>query len=196
MAAGFRFLNVDIKAQIDAVGDAEFVFGAVRKYDPGWHTATVERLALVDVENDTHQGLPPARVGRWSGWNTNGWVKVWRDRPKTFQTFTHQVPDYNGTGWHDISQTREVWQKTRWFGEQVEATLTYDEDASYVSTGIVGKILRGPFDEANEHVFRYAASLSREWFGDARVFKIGDEGVPEVPTDSLTWDPLPPGTLD
>jgi hypothetical protein len=196
MAAGYRVLPNHIKAQIDAVGDAEFVFGSVRKYEADWHAATSARLGLVDVGNQARQGLPAALVGRWSRWNINGWVKVWKDRPKILQTFTHEVPNYNGTGSHNVSQTRAVWRKSRWYGEQVEAMLVHDNEEKEVSTGIVQKVFRGPYDETLEQQFRYGASLSREWFGDARVFPVGENGVPEIPNDTLTWDPLPPGTVE
>jgi hypothetical protein len=196
MAAGFRVLPDHIKAQIDAVGNADFVFGSVRKYDPAWHSATIQRLELIEVDADTHQGLPPAKTGRWSGWNVKGWTKVWRDRPRISRSFTHEVPNYRGNGYHDITQTRDVFQKSRWFGEQIEALLVHDNEATDVSTGVVQKVFRGPFDESREHEFRYGASQSREWFGDARVFTVGEDGVPEIPTDVLHWEPLPPGTRE
>ena len=196
MAAGYRVLPDHLKAQIHALGDSEFVFGSVRKFDANWHAATVARLGLAEVDENAHQGLPPAKTGRWSGWNARGWTIVWKERPRVSQTFTHQVPNYRGNGFHDITQTRQVYQKSRWFGEQLEAYLVHDYEETDVSTGIVQKVFRGPFDESREHEFRYGASLSREWFGGAQVFQIGADGVPDIPNDTLTWEPLPPGTRE
>jgi hypothetical protein len=196
MAAGFRVLPADIKAQIDAIGDSEFVFGTARTYSAAWHSAVIDRLQLRDAGDSEFRGLPGTAVGRWSRWNVTGWIKVWRDRPKIPQTFTHQVPNYRGDGWHDISQTRQVFQKSRWFGEQIEAVLTRDRDTTDMSTGIVQKKLRGPYDDSQYESYRYAASLSREWFGEARVFKIGEDGIPDIPLETLLWEPLPPGTAD
>lgn len=104
-----------------------------------------------------------------------GWTKVWKNRPKVQQTFTHQVPNYRGDGYHDISQTRDVWRKLRWFGEQIEAQVSRDVDSYDSSVGVVGKVIQGPFVEEREHEFRYLASLSREWFGQARLLRVGDD---------------------
>lgn len=196
MAAGFRTLPEDLKHEIDSLDGAPFVFGAVRANSPEWHTETMEKLDLADVGDGWAQGLPSANVGRWSRWNITGWTKVWRQLPKVPQTFTHQMPNYRGDGYHDISQTRDVWQKSRWFGEQIEAQLSRDVDSSDASVGIVRKMIHGPFSEEREHEFRYLASLSREWFGQARLLRVGDDGVPEIPNEALSWEPLPPGNLD
>jgi len=196
MAAGYRTLPEEIKREIDSLDGAPFVFGAINRYSEAERRATVARLQLSDASDGAAQGIPPATVGRWSRWNLEGWTKVWRDRPKTQQSFTHEVPNYRGNGYHDVSWTRDVWDKSRWFGEQVEAQLTLHDDVPDVSIGIVQKAIQGPFESHREHEFRYLASLSREWFGQARLFRVGDEGIPDIPNDSLGWDPLPPGSID
>lgn len=196
MAAGYRVLPEDLKREIDSLDAVPFVFGAVRAFSPEWESETKKRLDLIDVSDGMAQGLPPVNVGRWSRWNITGWTKVWRELPKVPQTFTHQVPNYRGNGYHDITQTRDVWQKSRWFGEQLEAQLSRDVRSHDASVGIVRKVIEGPFSEEREHEFRYLASLSREWFGQVRLLRIGDNGVPEIPNEALSWEPLPPGSLE
>lgn len=196
MGSGFRSLPEAIKAQIDAIGGVPFVFGAYKPYTAELASDWTTRLELEEVADATWVGLPPAISGQWSRWNILGREVIRKDLPKVYRSWSIEAPDFNGPGTHSITFTREVYQKQRLWGAQVEAQVTRVDESIESLLGTVSMTLDGPYDEGREKDYLYAASLCRTWFGSVQVLPISSAGVPEIPTQYFGWEFLPKGTVE
>jgi len=194
MGSGYRALPQELKAEIDSLGDAQFVFGAVRNFSDELLSAWTHHLDLQEVGDEAWSGLPPASTGRWSKWNASGREVVRRDLPKVPHSWTIEAPDFHGSGTHPISFYREVFQRQRLYGQQIEAAVIRRDEPRDVLVGTVLLTLQAPFDEAATQSYLYAASLARTWFGSATAYSLDESGVPQVPDQSVSWDFLPDGT--
>lgn len=196
MRSGFRSLPEEIKAEIDSLGEVQFVFGAVRNFSDQLLADWTGRLELEQVGDDEWIGLPPASTGRWSKWNVNGREIVRRDLPKVFRSWTTEAPNFNGNGTHSITHSREVFRKQRLYGQQIEAAVTRRDEPRDSLVGTVLLTLQAPYDEDAEQAYLYAASLARTWFGSATAYSLDETGIPQVPDQSVSWDFLPDGTVE
>lgn len=196
MSSGFRSLPEEIKAEIDSLGEVQFVFGAVRSFSDQLLADWTGRLELEEVGEDEWIGLPPASTGRWSKWNINGREIVRRDLPKTYHSWTIEAPDFQGSGTHPITFSREVFRKQRLYGQQIEAAVTRRDEPRDSLVGTVLLTLQAPYDEDAEQAYLYAASLARTWFGSATAYSLDETGIPQVPDQSVSWDFLPDGTVE
>jgi hypothetical protein len=196
MSSGFRSLPKEIKAEIDSLGEVQFVFGAVRNFSDQLLADWTDRLELEQVSDDEWIGLPPASTGRWSKWNAKGREVVRRDLPKVFRSWTTEAPNFNGNGTHPITHSREVFRKQRLYGQQIEAAVTRRDEPRDSLVGTVLLTLQAPYDEDAEQSFLYAASLARTWFGSATAYSLDETGIAQVPDQSVSWDFLPDGTVE
>lgn len=196
MSSGFRSLPEEIKAEIDSLGEVQFVFGAVRNFSDQLLADWTSRLELEQVGDDEWIGLPPASTGRWSKWNVNGREIVRRDLPKVFRSWTTEAPNFNGNGTHPITHSREVFRKQRLYGQQIEAAVTRRDEPRDSLVGTVLLTLRSPYDEDAELAYLYAASLAKTWFGSATAYSLDETGIPQVPDQNVSWDFLPDGTAE
>lgn len=196
MSSGFRSLPEEIKAEIDSLGEVQFVFGAVRNFSDQLLADWTQRLELEQVGDDEWIGLPPSSTGRWSKWNINGREIVRRDLPKTYHSWTIEAPDFQGSGTHPITFSREVFRKQRLYGQQIEAAVTRRDEPRDSLVGTVLLTLQAPYDEDTEQAYLYAASLSRAWFGSATAYSLDEAGIPQVPDQIVSWDFLPDGTVE
>jgi hypothetical protein len=189
-------LPQEIKAEIDSLGEVQFVFGAVRNFSDQLLADWTGRLELEHVGDDEWIGLPPASTGRWSKWNLNGREVVRRDLPKVFRSWTTEAPNFNGNGTHPITHSREVFRKQRLYGQQIEAAVTRRDEPRDSLVGTVLLTLQAPYNEDAEQAYLYAASLARTWFGSATAYSLDETGIPQVPDQSVSWDFLPDGTVE
>lgn len=196
MGSGFRTLPTEIKAQIDAIGDARFVFGAARRHSPEQQAAWVDALDLEEVDDSQWMGVPSISAGRWSKWNVTGRLKVRRDLPKIWHSWSIDAPDFQGGGTHPVSFGREVFQKQRLYGRQIEASVALVDEPAATLVGTVLMELQGPYDPAKDEDYLYAASLARTWFGSVSVLTLDEAGVPQIPDAIFGWEFLPDGTPD
>jgi len=196
VGSGFRTLPPEIKAQIDAIGDVRFVFGATRRYSPEQQASWVDALGLDEFDDATWMGIPPATTGRWSKWNITGRLKIRRDLPKVWHSWSIDAPDFNGGGTHPVTFSREVYQKQRLYGRQIEASVSLVDEPLDMLVGTVLLELQGPYDPAMEDEYLYAASLARTWFGSVSVLPLDEAGVPQIPDSTFGWEFLPDGTRD
>lgn len=196
MGSGFRSLPPEIKAQIDAVGDVRFVFGATRRFTPEQHAAWVDAPGLEEVDDTNWMGVPSAATGRWSKWNIGGRLRIRRDLPKVWHSWSIEAPDFRGEGTHTISFGREVFQKQRLYGRQIEASVALVDEPVDTLVGTVLLELQGPYDPAEDDEYLYAASLARTWFGSVSVLPLDEAGVPQIPDSTFGWEFLPDGTRD
>lgn len=196
MSSGFRSLPEEIKAEIDSLGEVQFVFGAVRNFSDQLLAEWTDRLELEQVGDEEWIGLPPASTGRWSKWNVNGREIVRRDLPKVYHSWTIEAPDFQGSGTHPITFSREVFRKQRLYGQQIEAAVTRRDEPRDSLVGTVLLTLQAPYDEEAEQAYLYAASLARTWFGSATAYSLDETGIPQVPDQSVSWDFLPDGTVE
>lgn len=196
MSSGFRSLPEEIKAEIDSLGEVQFVFGAVRNFSDRLLADWTQRLELEEVGDGEWIGLPPASTGRWSKWNVNGREIVRRDLPKVYHSWTIEAPDFQGSGTHPVTFSREVFRKQRLYGQQIEAAVTRRDEPRDSLVGTVLLTLQGPYDEDSEQAYLYAASLARTWFGSATAYSLDKAGIPQVPDQGVNWDFLPGGTVD
>jgi hypothetical protein len=196
MGSGFRTLPVDLKAQIDAVGNRRFVFGAVRPYSAALEAQWTTGLKLESVGDGEWIGLPGRETGRWSAWNINGREVVRKDLPKVYKSWTTEAPNFNGIDTHSIHHGKDVYQRQHLYGAQIEAAVRRVDEPRDLLVGTVLLELRGPFSEDNESDYLYAASLARTWFGSATLLELDEVGVVQVPDHSVTWEFLPDGTAD
>jgi len=196
MSSGFRVLPEEFKAEIDSLGEVQFVFGAVRNFSGQLLADWTERLELEEVGDDAWFGLPPASTGRWSKWNVSGREIVRRDLPKVYRSWTTEAPNFNGNGTHSITHFREVFRKQRLYGQQIEAAVTRRDEPRDSLVGTVLLTLQAPYDEEAERAYLYAASLARTWFGSATAYSLDETGIPQIPDQSVSWDFLPDGTVE
>lgn len=196
MSSGFRSLPEEVKAEIDSLGEVQFVFGAVRNFSDQLLSDWTQRLELEEVGDGEWIGLPPASTGRWSKWNINGREIVRRDLPKVYHSWTIEAPDFQGSGTHPITFSREVFRKQRLYGQQIEAAVTRRDEPRDSLVGTVLLTLHAPYDEDAEQAYLYAASLARTWFGSATAYSLDEAGIPQVPDQSVSWDFLPDGTVE
>lgn len=196
MSSGFKSLPDEIKAEIESLGQVHFTFGAVRNFSDQLLASWTGRLELEPVGEGEWIGLPPASTGRWSKWNIRGREIVRRDLPKIYRSWTIEAPDFQGTGTHPITFTREVFRKQRLYGQQIEAAVTRRDEPRDSLVGTVLLTLQAPYDEEAEQAYLYAASLARTWFGSATPYRLGATGIPQVPDQSVSWDFLPDGTVE
>ncbi|GGI42007.1 hypothetical protein GCM10010988_36880 [Cnuibacter physcomitrellae] len=196
MSSGFRSLPDEIKAEIDSLGEAQFVFGAVKNFSEQLLADWTRRLELEEVDDEAWIALPPASTGRWSRWNITGREIVRRDLPKVFRSWTIEAPDFSGSGTHPITHSRDVFQKQRLFGQQIEAAVTRRSEPRDSLVGTVLLTLPAPYDDEAEQAYLYAASLARTWFGSATAYSIDETGIPLVPDRHVSWDFLPDGTVE
>ncbi|MCO1339160.1 hypothetical protein BJH93_09690 [Kocuria polaris] len=196
MSSGFRSLPKKIKAEIDSLGKAQFVFGAKKNFSDQVQSAWTQRLKLEEVGEGEWRGLPPASTGRWSKWNATGREIVRRDQPKVDHSWTIEAPDFHGGGTHPITFAREVFRKQRLYGQQVEAAVTRLDEPRDSLVGTVLLTLQAPYDEEAEQAYLYAASLARTWFGSATAYSLDETGIPQVPEQSFSWHFLPDGSVE
>ncbi|TIH30789.1 hypothetical protein [Subtercola vilae] len=196
MSSGFRSLPEELKAEIDSLGEAQVVFGAVRNFSDQLLSDWTQRLELEEIGDDEWIGLPPAPTGRWSRWNVNGREIVRRDLPKIYRSWTIAAPNFQGGGTHSVSFHKEVFQRQRLYGQQIEAAVTRRDEPRDSVVGTVLLTLQAPYDESAERAYLYAASLARTWFGSATAYSLDELGVPQVPDQSVSWDFLPDGTVE
>lgn len=196
MSSGFRSLPDDLKAAIDSLGEVQFVFGSVRNYSDELLTQWTNGLGLEPVGDEEWIGLPPVSKGRWSKWNISGREIVRRDLPKVYRSWTIEAPDFQGGGTHSVSFYKEVFQKQRLYGQQIEAAVTRRDEPRDSLVGTVLLTLQAPYDEDAEEAYLYAASLARTWFGSATPYGLDEAGIPEIPDQSMTWEFLPDGTIE
>ncbi|MFS4506595.1 hypothetical protein ACMA46_10205 [Clavibacter sp. Sh2141] len=196
MSSGFRSLPESIKAEIDSLGQVQFVFAAVRNFSPELLSDWTQRLALDEIDDSVWVGVPPAQTGRWSRWNIHGRELVRKDLPKIFRSWTIEAPNFGSSGTHPVTFTREVYQRDRLYGQQIEAAVTRREEPRDSLVGTVLLTLQAPYDADAEQSYLYAASLARTWFGSATAYKLNEAGVPELPDQTVSWDFLPDGTAE
>jgi hypothetical protein len=196
MTSGFKTVPLAIRAQIDALGSARFVFGASRPFSEELQSRWVDALALDQSEEGVWRGVPDAGLGRWSKWNISGQELVRKDRPKTQLSWSIEAPDFRGAGTHSISFTKDVFQKERRYGRQIEASVVRVDEPRDALVGSVALELTGPYDETMELEYLYAASLARTWFGSATLLLLDDVGVPRITDETFDWTFLPDGTRE
>jgi hypothetical protein len=196
MNSGYRSLPEELKAEIDSLGETQFVFGAVRSFSDQLLTDWPQRLELDELGDDEWIGLPQASTGRWSKWNVSGREIVRRDLPKVSRSWTIEAPDFHGSGTHSVTFHREVFQKQRRFGQQIEAAVTRRDEPRDALVGTVLMTLQAPYAQDAEQAYLYAASLARTWFGSATPYRLDEAGIPQVPDQSVSWDFLPDGTIE
>jgi len=194
MGVGYRSFPQELKAEIDSLGKGQFVFGAVRNFSDELLSAWTHQLDLQEVGDEAWSGLPLASTGRWSKWNVSGREVVRRDLPKVPHSWTIEAPDFHGSGTHSITFHKEVFQRQRLYGQQIEAAVIRRDEPRDALVGTVLLTLQAPFDEAAIESYLYAASLARTWFGSATAYSLDESGVPQVPDQSVSWDFLPDGT--
>lgn len=196
MSSGFRSLPEEVKAEIDSLGEVQFVFGAVRNFSDQLFADWNERLEVEQVSGEQWIGLPPASIGRWSKWNVSGREIVRRDLPKIDHSWTIEAPDFQGSGTHSITFSREVFRKQRLYGQQIEASITRRDEPRDSLVGTVLLTLQAPYDEDAEQAYLYAASLARTWFGSATAYSLDEAGIPQVPDQGVSWEFLPDGSIE
>lgn len=196
MGSGFRTLPPEIKAHIDAIGDVKFVFGAARRHSPAQEAAWVDALGLDEIDDSQWMGVPSDRTGRWSKWNITGRLAVRRDLPKVWHSWSIEAPNFRGDGTHPVVFGREIFQKQRLYGRQVEASVALVDEPAATLVGTVLLELQGPYDSANDDEYLYAASLARTWFGSVSVLPLDEAGVPQIPDSIFGWEFLPDGTRE
>lgn len=196
MSSGFRSLPEKLKAEIDSLGEVQFVSGATRNYSDQLLNNWRQKLQLEEYSEEEWVGLPPASAGRWSHWNISGRVITRYDLPKVYRSWTIEAPNFGGSGTHPVTFHREVYLKQRIYGQQIEAAVTRINEPRDLLVGTVLLTLQAPYNKQGEQAYLYAASLSRTWFGSATAFPLDQAGVPQVPDQNVSWEFLPDGTAE
>lgn len=196
MGSGFRSLPEELKDEIDSLGKTQFVFGAVRNFSDQLLGDWTQRLELENIDGTGWIGLPPAPTGRWSAWNIHGCEVVRRDQPKIHRSWTIEAPNFRGGGTHSIHFHKDVFQRQRLYGQQIEAAVTRRDEPRDSLVGTVLLTLQAPYDQDAERAYLYAASLARSWFGSATAYRLDEAGIPQIPDQTVSWDFLPNGTVD
>lgn len=197
---GYKYVPDDLQAKINTFAGSRFALGIKRRFESeGEAVSFVEALGLEKNDGGAYVGMPAEDLGRWSRWNAVGREVVRRDLPKETKTVGGwETPNFGdpARGTHTHYTTREVWPRELKYGEQLQATVQLNFEASrWVAQCVVERVFDVNGSQTQDD-YLYAASLSRHWFGSADVIAVDGENSPVFPTQLLEWEVLPPGTSD
>jgi hypothetical protein len=141
--------------------------------------------------------VPPPSAGRWSRYNVDGYMHVRKDLPKIDKAIGGWlVPNFGdwNKGSHTHSSIRKVFQKERWYGQDLPVAITVGEvTGDHITIGFrVEKV----FDRTNlnQRELKYACSLLRENVNThVAVVSTGVSVSDWLADQHVTWEILPEG---
>jgi hypothetical protein len=174
--------------------------------------ACVKRLTLQDVAKYAHLNIraeeghlvvppptiPPARMGKYSAANVQGREIVRRDLPKVSKSFTVEVPNWHGSGTHDIDYTRQVYLRDLIPPKEVALSvevLSEEAESTFLVKFAIDQVLnRGAPDFEGELL--YNLNILQENVGAIGLFTSTATIAEYIRTIHVEWEILPPGTVD
>jgi hypothetical protein len=175
--------------------------------------ACVRHLTVAEVDNFGHLNLrvtngalvvppatiPPKRMGRYSSTNVDGRVVVRRDLPKVYKSFSVEAPDWNGSGTHEVSWTREVYERD--FIEPKYLPLSMEQIPQ--PPGTLGFTVKFQIDQTLaraapdfEADLLYNLNILQENVGSVSIFPSAATLADYASTVRVKWEFLPPGNID
>jgi hypothetical protein len=155
----------------------------------------------VSVQEDAV--LPPARMGKWSMRNREGWERRRADLPKITKTYTWETPNFGDAatyGTHMSSRDREVYQ------------VEFDEPRAHKITAEILKTSGAPSPrvlikfsiaalidrqgDAFEKELLWAINVLQENTGVAGIYPSDATRQDYLGTVALNWEIFPPGTAE
>jgi hypothetical protein len=175
--------------------------------------ACVRHLSPAEVGNYTHLNLrmangrlvmprplmPSKLMGKYSRTNLYGKVVVRRDLPKEYKSFSVDAPNWNGSGTHEVSWTREVYPRD--FISPKYLTLSIEEIPQ--AAGTIGFTVKFQIDQTLnrsasdfEADLLYNLNMLQENVGAVSIFPSAATLADYANTVQVQWEFLPPGNLD
>jgi hypothetical protein len=143
--------------------------------------------------------IPPARQGKFSRRNIDGWIVVRKDLPKVTKTYSVEAPNWGdwSNGSHDIEWDRLVYRRD--FHAPPELAigmelLSIEPDANprFIIKFQVADLLNQSHPEFDKLLF-FNLNLLQENVGACDVFSADAELPDFLGTITVEWEILPPG---
>jgi len=143
--------------------------------------------------------VPDPKAGRYSRANVEGYEKVRKDLPMILKTFSFESPNWGdwSRGSHDVSHTREVYQREFYRPKEVELSIGLLEqrtDGSLVKFAVEQVLNRRTPNFEQELL--YNLNLLQENVGAADIFPSAATLADYTATIHVDWQILPPGKVD
>ncbi|MCE3234754.1 MAG: hypothetical protein K0Q50_934 [Vampirovibrio sp.] len=142
---------------------------------------------------------PNLLSGRYSKTNLFGKEKVLRDLPKTIKSYTFETPNFGDSskGYHDVTWTREVYQREFIRPKELEIAIELLEKENTQGPSYVFKFA---VDEVLNQTTRYFGTdllynlnLLQENTGISDVYESSSTRKDYLRTIYIDWEILPPG---
>jgi hypothetical protein len=143
--------------------------------------------------------LPPARAGKFSARNTDGWIEVRYDLPKEPYSVSLEAPNWHGSGTHTVYQHRERYPKIchgpQFATIRVECRDTTLGRESYALKFEVSTVLDVTAPDFEQQLLE-SINLLQENVGLCGVAKPHTSFAEYAESLRLQWEVLPPGTRE
>ena len=141
--------------------------------------------------------VPNPLAGRYSSANVLGMEKKRKDLPKVYKSFSMEAPNWQGSGTHTVTQTREVYQIDFYPPKEVELSVTDIgiRDGSYLVKFAIDEVINRRTHNF-EQALLYNLNLLQENVGAIGVFESAATLAEYAATVRVDWQILPPGTVD
>ncbi|NLM11335.1 MAG: hypothetical protein GX213_11280 [Clostridiaceae bacterium] len=175
--------------------------------------ACAKKIPVSDIENGIyeHVGItisnssisfdesitPEPDTGRYSKYNVFGRVIILKHLPKITVSYSAEVPDFGdwSKGSHDITWTREVYQRETWMPRNLCINiqlLEQKDDESLFKFSIDTPLSK--LDSYFMDDLLYYCNLLQENVGACDVFASDSKTSDYIDTLYVDWELLPPGT--
>lgn len=141
--------------------------------------------------------LPSPHQGRYSRFNLEGREIVRRDLPKISKSYTWEVPNWGGHGYHDITVSREVYQRE--FEAPRESTMAVEKlsenepaGGPYLFRFTVEEVLNRKDADLDARLLT-VLNLLQENVGAINVFARTASLADYTQNLQVDWELLPPG---
>jgi hypothetical protein len=142
---------------------------------------------------------PDPAAGRYSAANVRGMEKVRRDLPMIQKTFSFESPNWGdwSKGSHEVSHTRDVYQRDYYPPKEVELAIDVLETNAhgYSIKFAVNQVLNRRTKNFEQELL-YNLNILQENVGAADVFPSAATLADYTATIRVDWQILPPGTVD
>lgn len=188
-----------IKEQLETFSQDDVVVACV-KYIPNEEINKYKHLNIQYINGELivpPSDTPDPNAGKFSRANLEGFEKKRTDLPKISKDFSFDAPNWGGYGTHEVSHTREVFQKDFYPPKEVELKIEQvekRENGFKIKFSIEQVINRRTPNFEKELL--YNLNLLQENVGMIDVFPSIATLADYAKTVYIDWEILPPGTVD
>lgn len=190
--------NIQVKSR-ELQSDIQIVSGVKKIPVSDVQSNIYQHLGITVVDNEikvVSPILPLQSVGRYSSYNINGRTIIRRDLPKVGKSYSFEMPNFGdwSKGSHDMSWTRQVFQRTHWLPKEIHiVSEILEEDDTCITFKFSLDCYINRQQLSYEEDLLYHCNLLQENTGICNIFEATATDSDYIENLYVNWELLPPG---